>query len=102
MSTDRDPARLRDTLAAVGAELGLPDPGALAALQRGWSHAVGAELAAHARVVAVRDGVLTVAVDDSGWATKLRYLERELVEWAARTAGSEAVETVRIRVDRTA
>jgi predicted nucleic acid-binding Zn ribbon protein len=96
---DREPARLRDTLAAVGADLGLPAPEVLAALRREWPAVAGAELAAVTRIAGLRDGVLTVVVDGPGWATKLRYLEREVVDWAARTAGAGVVERVRIRVD---
>jgi predicted nucleic acid-binding Zn ribbon protein len=57
-------------------------------------------MAAHTRVAGLRDGVLVIVVDDAGWATKLRYLEREVVDWAARTAGAGTVREVRIRVDR--
>ena len=97
---DREPVPVRDALAAVGAGLGLPDPGALGALERGWVEVAGAEMATHTRVVGLREGVLTIVVDDAGWATKLRYLEREVVDWAGRTVGAGVVRGVRTRVDR--
>ena len=48
---------------------------------------VGDDVAAHARLVSVRDGVLTVAVDDPIWATQLRYLETAVVERATALVG---------------
>jgi predicted nucleic acid-binding Zn ribbon protein len=94
-----DPTPLRDSLAEVGAELGLPDPGPLAALTRHWSEMVGPDIAAHARVGAVRDGVLTVVVDAAPWATQLRYLESDVIRRAATTVGDGVVRAVRVRVE---
>jgi predicted nucleic acid-binding Zn ribbon protein len=97
---DDEPARLRDTLAAVGAELGLPRPGAIEALRAAWESAVGADVAAHAHVRALRDGVLTVVVDAPAWATQLRYREAQLVDWANHLTGPSApVASVRLRVE---
>jgi Dna[CI] antecedent, DciA len=97
---DDEPAPLRDALAEVGAELGLPRPGVVDALRARWPEAVGAEVAAHARVGALRRGVLTVVVDAAPWATELRYRETDLVQWANGVTGPEAVVTgVRVRVE---
>lgn len=93
-----EPARLRDTLAAVGADLGLPAPDAVASLTRGWTELAGAELAAHSRPGALRDGVLTVLVDAAGWATQLRYREPEVLERVAGAVGEGVVRGLRIRV----
>jgi predicted nucleic acid-binding Zn ribbon protein len=94
-----EPARLRDTLAAVGADLGLA-PGALEALTQRWPELAGAELAAHSRVGALREGVLTVVVDAPGWATPLRYLQPEVLARAAEAVGEGVVRGLRIRVER--
>ncbi len=94
-----EPTPLRDTLAEVGAQLGLPDPGPLETLTRHWATVVGPAIAAHTRVGAVRDGVLTVVVDAAAWATQLRYLEGEVVRRAAETVGPGVVEGVRVRVE---
>ncbi len=59
---------------------------------------MGADVAAHARLVSVRDGVLTVAVDDPIWATQLRYLETAVVERAAALLGPSSVTSLRVRV----
>ncbi|MBA2327835.1 MAG: DUF721 domain-containing protein [Actinobacteria bacterium] len=97
-----EPARLRDTLAAVGADLGLPAPDALAALALGWPELAGAELAAHSRVGSLREGVLTVVVDAPGWATPLRYLQPKVLERAAAALGEGVVRGLRIRVESSA
>jgi predicted nucleic acid-binding Zn ribbon protein len=97
---DDEPARLRDTLAAIGAELGLPRAGAVEALRRAWESAVGADVAAHASIRSLREGVLTVVVDTAPWGTQLRYREAELVRWANHVTGPSApVASIRVRVD---
>ena len=96
---DDEPTPLRDSLAEVGAELGLPEPGPLELLTEHWSEIVGSAIAAHARVGAVRDGTLTVVVEAAAWATQLRYLESDVVRRAAETVGEGIVRAVRVRVE---
>ena len=91
VSGARTPATSRcrssDALAAVGAELGL------ARRQRARRRSTRAGPRWWAPTsrrtrgsVSVRDGVLTVAVDDPIWATQLRYLETAVVERATAAA----------------
>jgi predicted nucleic acid-binding Zn ribbon protein len=94
-----EPTRLRDALARVGADLGLPPAAALEALEARWPDIVGAEMAAHTRVAGVRDGTLTVVVTDTGRATRLRYGEDQLTRAAARVVGAGVVRRVRVRVE---
>ncbi|MET0276406.1 MAG: DUF721 domain-containing protein [Acidimicrobiia bacterium] len=89
---------LRDALAWVGAELGLPELSAFDALAARWSDIVGADIAAHAHLDSVRDGVATVTADGPIWATQLRYLETAIVDGAAAVAGPGVVTSVRVRV----
>jgi predicted nucleic acid-binding Zn ribbon protein len=93
-----DPVPLSDALATVGAEFGLAPGGAHATLDARWDEVMGADVAAHARLVSVRDGVLTVAVDDPIWATQLRYLEPAVVTRARALLGPSVVERLRVRV----
>jgi predicted nucleic acid-binding Zn ribbon protein len=94
MSEDRGPRRVRDGLARVSRELGLAEPDAFATLVTRWSEVVGPAVAARARPRHLRDGVLTVDVDDGGWATQLRYSEGDVI---ARFAAA-GVDIVRLRV----
>jgi hypothetical protein len=93
-----EPVHLGDALAAIGAELGLPPGNVHAELDTHWIEVVGDDVAGHARLVSVRDGVLTVAVDDPIWATQLRYLETAVIGRATALVGPGAVTAVRVRV----
>ena len=95
---DEEPVRLSDALAKVGAELGLAPGGAHGTLDARWSEVMGADVAAHARLVSVRDGTLTVAVDDPIWASQLRYLEPAIVARATALLGPAVVARVKVRV----
>jgi predicted nucleic acid-binding Zn ribbon protein len=97
---DDDPVPIADALARVRAELGLPDDRALHALVEGWPEVVGGDVAAHARLDALRDGTLVVVVDDPIWATQLRYLEVAILERANELAGTPVAVTMKVRVDR--
>jgi predicted nucleic acid-binding Zn ribbon protein len=90
-----EPVQLRDSVAAVGRELGMPDPDAISTLAVSWPQIVGEPLASHTAVRSVRDGVCTVDVDGAGWATQLRYAEHQLVERAGACCGPGVVTSIR-------
>lgn len=94
-----DPVSVGDAAALVGAELGLAEPVVFTRLVDAWPQMVGETLAAHSHVRGVRNGVLEVVVDSPGWATELRYLERDLVERASEVVGAGFVVSVRAAVD---
>jgi predicted nucleic acid-binding Zn ribbon protein len=94
-----EPRRLRDSLAEVSADLGLPEPDALALLIEEWERLVGPDVAPHCRLTSLRDGVLRVTVDTAPRGTQLRYLEGELVERASSLLGPDVVRELRVRVD---
>ena len=93
-----EPRPLRDSLAEVSADLGLPEPDALAFLIQEWESLVGPEVAPHCRLTSLRDGVLRVTVDTAPRGTQLRYLEGDLVERAASLVGADVVRELRVRV----
>ena len=101
MSRDRgsqEPVQLREALAAVGRELGTPAPDAFATIVKAWPEIIGEAFVGHATVRSIRDGVCTIAVDGPGWATQLRYSERQIVERAQRCCGSDVVTSIRVVV----
>ena len=57
---------LSDALAAVGRDLGVPEPDVVARVVGLWAELVGPAVAAHARVRSVHAGVCTVTVDGAG------------------------------------
>jgi predicted nucleic acid-binding Zn ribbon protein len=94
----RDPVPLRDALAGVGRDLGLPDPDHLTALLDAWPGIVGDTLARHATVRSLRDGVLVVAVDSPAVATQVKYLESEVRAAAAKHGGPGVVRRLNVVV----
>src|SRR3712207_5545355 len=96
--TGDDPMPLSDALARVGAELGLAPGDAHGTLAARWVEVMGDDVAAHAHLVSVRDGVLTVTVDDPIWASQLRYLETAVVKRGTALVGSDVVRSLRVRV----
>jgi predicted nucleic acid-binding Zn ribbon protein len=82
----------------VGRDLGLPDPSELTAVLDAWPELVGADIARHAQVRSLRDGVLLVAVDEPAFATHLRYLETAVREGATRLVGRPVVKSLKVVV----
>jgi predicted nucleic acid-binding Zn ribbon protein len=95
-----EPVRLSDALAKVGAELGLAPGNAHGTLEARWSEVMGADVAANTRLVSVREGTLSVSVEDPIWATQLRYLEPAIVTRATALLGPGVVTRVKVRVSR--
>jgi predicted nucleic acid-binding Zn ribbon protein len=93
-----EPVPLSDALAAVGAELGLPAGNAHGMLEERWAEVMGDDVAAHAHLVSVRDGVLTVTVDGPIWATQMRYLETAVMARAEAVIGPGVVTALKVRV----
>jgi predicted nucleic acid-binding Zn ribbon protein len=100
VTRERDePKPLRDALAEVTADLGLPEPDAFRTLVANWEQLVGEDLSTHCRLRSLRDGVLRLGVDSAPRATQLRYLEGEVIDRAAGLVGADVVRSVRIAVD---
>ena len=93
------PRPVSDGLEGMARRLGAPTASSLGAVFSQWDEAVGASVAAHARPVSLADGVLTVAVDQPGWATQLRYLASDLIRRLADVAGPGVVGRLEIRVE---
>jgi predicted nucleic acid-binding Zn ribbon protein len=94
-----EPTSIGDALARVQAELGLPESDALRTLTDSWPTVVGDDVAAHARLDALRDETISIVVDGTLWATQLRYLEADIVERANALVGSSVVHGIRVRVE---
>jgi len=72
---------------------------AMGSLFSRWNDAVGQHVADHARPIKLDGGRLLVEVDEPGWATQLRFLEREVIDRLRSVAGLE-VSRFDIRVKR--
>ncbi|MHB8671034.1 MAG: DciA family protein [Acidimicrobiales bacterium] len=93
-----DPRPLRESLDAVTRALGGPSASTLSALFSRWSELVGEDVAAHARPLSLRDGLLVVGADQSVWRTQLAYLEADLLARIAATVGPGVVSRIEVRV----
>lgn len=96
---ERDPRPVRESLRAVAARLGLPDPGVLGQVFTHWEELVGPDVAAHAAPRSLRDGRLTVAVDHPAWATSLRLLTGDLLRRAEMVLGPGTLKEVSVAVE---
>ncbi len=62
-----------------------------------WEEAVGPELAARARPLSVRGGVLTVGVTSSAWAQQLSFLRTEILSRLNAHLADTPLKAIRIR-----
>ena len=98
MTRREEPIPLRDAIAIVGRELGVPAPDVVETLVARWVDIVGPAIAAHAHVRSVRDGECTIVVDGPVWATQLRYGSSDLVERVNERCGAAVVTSVKVVV----
>jgi predicted nucleic acid-binding Zn ribbon protein len=94
------PRKLGEALDRLSHSLGLPPTAATARLVQAWPEVVGEAVAAHTRPRWVRDGVLSLAVDDPVWAAQLRWLEADLLARVAEVTGPGVVERIALHVRR--
>ena len=97
---DGGPKRVAAPLDRLMRHLGAPKVETVRSLFDRWPEAVGAQVAANAAPISLKDGVLTVGVDDPAWATQLRFLETELLARLAAEFGADEVTSIDVRVRR--
>ena len=61
-----------------------------------WPSVVGPRVAAHARAVSFRDGVVFVEVDTAAWMNELAYLRRKIAGDLNDRLGTERVTDIRL------
>jgi len=84
------PTAIGNVVARVLGDLGLDGAQRAFEVARCWEGAVGADVARHARPVAMRQGVLEVVVDSSVWAQQLQLRQPEILEALARALAARA------------
>jgi predicted nucleic acid-binding Zn ribbon protein len=65
-----------------------------------WAELVGDPVASHTTPRNVKEGVLTVAVDDPAWASQLRFLEADLLATLRAEPGGERLTGIVFTVRR--
>ncbi len=92
------PRPLVDGLDHVLASLGAPPVDAITAVMQGWPEVVGADLAGHCTARSIEHGRLVVTVDDTAWADRLGWSERQIVARLAALVGGGVVDRLDVRV----
>ena len=96
---DRDTLHsLSSSLERLHRNLGLARPVSVRILEDSWTSLMGARLASTCRIHSLRDGCLTIAVDDPAIGEHLRWQCNDLAAAANQLCGCQAVERVEIRV----
>jgi predicted nucleic acid-binding Zn ribbon protein len=95
---DNLPRPVGESIDRAAAALGAPRASALHSVFVCWTELVGPAIAAHARPLSLKDAVLTIGVDQPGWATQLRYLEPTLLAQLTVALGEGTVARVELRV----
>ena len=95
-----DPKPLRQSLDRLAKRVGAPETSALTTVFVHWEEAVGAAIADHATPLSLHGTTLVVGVDESGWATQLRYLSADVLARLEAAAGRPVAERLEVRVSR--
>jgi predicted nucleic acid-binding Zn ribbon protein len=95
-----EPRPIGHSLDAVVRSLRGDGAAAVAGVFGHWDEAVGPTIAAHAKPVLLESGRLVVEVDQPGWATQLRYLEKDLIERLRPHVGGAELRSIELRVAR--
>lgn len=98
MSDRHEPRRVGESLDQLTRSLSGVGAQPLASVFSEWPRVVGETLAAHTRPVSLDGSRLVIAVEESAWATQVRYLERELIARIAEVVGGQPVASIEVRV----
>lgn len=94
------PQAVGELLARVLEDLGGGETARALRIAERWEEVLGADVAAHSRPVALRRGVLEVAVDSSVWCQQLKLRSPEILAALRAAAGDDAPEAIWLRVSR--
>jgi predicted nucleic acid-binding Zn ribbon protein len=92
------PTRVGDSVDRILRSLGAPSSTVLSRLFDDWAGVVGTAIASASRPVSLEGGRLVVAVSDGGWATQLRFMERDLLARVSEHVGDGVVTGLEVRV----
>lgn len=96
---DRGPQPVAASVERLLDHLGVPPPATTDALAERWPQLVGPLLAERSRPGTIRDGVLSVHVDDPAWVTQFRFSSGEILS-RIHTQVSPDVTRLDVRVRR--
>ena len=94
----RPPRPVSGDLDRLLSNFGAPPASILTVLQERWLEIVGPVAFEHCRPGALVDGRLRVEVQNSTWASQLRWQEADMVQRAAALVGADSIRTMDVRV----
>lgn len=93
--TGRDPRGIAEVMDALTTRLGWNSPLARSEMLASWGELVGEETAAHSSPVGIDEGVLTVSVDSTAWATQLRLMRSQIITHIIQRFPDAGIESIR-------
>lgn len=92
------PTALSSVVGQVLGDLGLDSVAKAHRIGQIWPEAVGEQVAAHCRPVALRGEVLELAVDSPVWSQQLQMRKPEILKALGRLLGTDAPRELRFQV----
>jgi predicted nucleic acid-binding Zn ribbon protein len=92
------PVKVGETVERVLKGFGAPTTASLTTVFDDWEEVVGPAIGSRSRPLSLDDGCLVIAVPDGGWASQIRWMERDLLAALARHLGDGVVTSVEVRV----
>lgn len=96
-----EPERIRSSLDRVLSHLRKPPSDVLSLVFDSWRRLVGSTIADYSRPVNVRDGVLTVEVDDPAVGEQLRWMADDVLTTITNETGRTELTRLVVRTART-
>lgn len=95
-----EPSKVGESLDRISRWLGGPKAQTAAAVfeRSRWQALVGPDIAAHAKPVTLRGGILTLAVDDPAWAAQLKFMTEQLIARISEATGTGEIKEIHLRV----
>ncbi len=94
----RQAVAIRDVVGDIIKKLGTGRGLQAEALSACWARAIGQENLRHAKPVEIRDGILIVHVDSSGWIHKLSMEKPRILMKMKEEAGEGIIKDIKLRI----
>ncbi len=93
-------ARVGDILPRVLQLMGLDDRFEEVKLLKGWERVVGAVIAQKSRPRMLKDGILFIEVENSGWMQELWFRQKQIIDRIKEEYPKVTVKGIRLEIER--
>lgn len=87
-------------LEALSARLGTGPTDSLSSVLGAWNDLVGEQVASHATPAAIRKSTLVVQVDESRWATQLKWMSQQILDKVNSKIPGAGIDSVEIKLTK--